>query len=67
MKRLYDTKTTIEVFKELGYEYVSGETNGQYDKITIRDNDGYLYYQNIANGTRKKPSVFGNGKIILEM
>lgn len=58
MKKKYTTENVIKIFNELGYEYVNGESNCQYDKITVKDKDGYLHYQNVANATRRNPMPF---------
>ena len=52
-KKKYTTEEVIKIFSELGYEYVSGECKNQYEKITIKDANGYLFYNHIGNISRR--------------
>lgn len=54
-KNSYTLEEYIEIAKEKGYEYVSGEYDGSgSNSITIKDSDGYLYNPSIRSLLRDK-------------
>ena len=48
-KSKYSKEIVESILKEKGFQYISGECKGLYNKITIKDENGYLYYTCIAN------------------
>ena len=44
MKRKYNTEIAKEIFNKHGYELINGEVNSRFDKVTIRDKNGYKFF-----------------------